>query len=306
MQGMSESPRFGTVAVVGRPNVGKSTLVNALVGEHLCAVTPKAQTTRHRILGLRVHGNAQIALLDTPGLHSHRQKALNRVIHRTATASLIGVDLVLLVVEAGRDDDEDRLAFRHVAESGSPWALLINKIDRLADRRQLLPLIDKLTREFSDPREPEFVLPLSATKGDNVDALLDELAQRLPEGEHVYAAEQYTDRSERFLAAELIREQVMLRLRDELPYATTVEIEQFIDTDTRSEVNAVIWVARESQKGIVIGKGGEMLKEIGTAARLEIKRLLGRPVHLKLWCRVRKGWQDDEKALRQLGYGADD
>ena len=300
-----QNTRFGTVAVVGRPNVGKSTLVNAIVGEHLCAVTPKAQTTRHRILGLRVVGATQIALVDTPGLHSGQKNVLNRMMNRAAAASLEGVDLALLLIEAGREQEDDRLAADRVQQAGVPYALVINKIDRIKRREVLLPFIEQQMQRLGTPRAPEFVMPLSALKKDNLLTLLNEIAARMPEGPFHYGADEMTDRSSRFLAAEIVREQATLRLREELPYALAVDIESYTESEGRIDIGATIWVARESQKGIVIGKGGAMLKEIGTAARLELKRLLGEPVHLKLWCRHRSGWADDEKALRSLGYESD-
>lgn len=302
---ISESTRFGMVAVVGRPNVGKSTLVNAIVGEHLSAVTPKAQTTRHRILGLRVYKQAQIALVDTPGLHSGQKNVLNRMMNRTAAASLAGVDLAVLVIEAGVENEHDQLALNRVLDSGLPYGLIINKIDRVKDKDALLPFIHQWTTALAEKRMPEFFVPLSALKKKNIDGLLDEIVSRLPEGPFHYAEDDYTDRSARFMASEIIREQAMLRLREELPYSMAVDIESFEETPTRIEIGATIWVARESQKGIVIGKGGSMLKEIGTAARIELKRIMQQPVHLKLWCRMRRGWADDEKALRGLGYDLD-
>ncbi|MDX1608660.1 MAG: GTPase Era [Halofilum sp. (in: g-proteobacteria)] len=291
--------RFGAVAVVGRPNVGKSTLVNRLIGARLCITARRPQTTRHRILGIVTRDGTQVAFVDTPGIHGDVRRQLNRTLNRAATAALTGVDAVVFVT-AGRWTDDDELVCRRLAEAGPvPVIAVLNQVDRFADKRAVLPRLEELQARLS----PVAVIPLSARTGDNVEALWSELLPLIPEGEHAFDDDSLTDRSERFLAAELVREQLVRRLADELPYATTVEIERFAAMDDgRTAVDAVIWVEREGQKGIVIGAGGERLKAIGSSARLRMQRLFGSGIHLQLWVKVRADWSDDVKALRQLGY----
>lgn len=291
--------RAGRVAVLGRPNVGKSTLVNALVGQKISIVSHRAQTTRHRLLGIASFPQGQLLLVDTPGLHRERSGALHRTLNRAARGALADVQAALLVVAAGRWTEEDEGAYQAVAEAGLPCVLAINKIDRLGDKRVLLPFIARV----AEGRDFAAVCPLSALKREGLDALVEELLRLLPESPPLHGEDEITDRSERFLAAELIREQLMNRLGEEVPYSTAVEIERFEDDNGLARIDAMIWVEREGQKPIVIGKGGERLKAIGQAAREGMERLFGRRVHLQLWCKVRQGWADDETALRQLGYG---
>lgn len=287
------------VAVIGRPNVGKSSLVNALVGERVSIVAPRPQTTRHRILGIHSTPRAQFVYVDTPGLNERRARALDRQLLRAARGALEGVQAVLFVVEALRFGPEDERALALAATAGSPVLAVINKIDRLRDRKALLPFLAQLAERHRFAA----LVPVSARRRDGLDRLENELFALLPESEPLYPREWLTDRSERFLVAERIREQLMLRLRDELPYGCAVEIERFKeDEDGRARIDALIWVERESHKGIVIGAEGRMLKEIGTAARRSIEQLLDRRVHLALWCKVREDWADDERALRLLGY----
>lgn len=292
-------PRSGVVAVVGRPNVGKSTLVNRLIGARLCITARRPQTTRHRILGIVTRGDTQLAFVDTPGIHGGIRKQLNRALNRAATAALTGVDAVVFVT-AGRWSEDDDLVCRRLAEAGPvPVVAVLNQVDRVRDKRSLLPQLEQLQQRL----DPVAVIPLSARTGDNVEALWAELAPLIPAGAHAFDEDALTDRSERFLAAELVREQLVRRLADELPYATTVEVERFEPMDDgRTAVDAVIWVEREGQKGIVIGAGGERLKAIGSAARLRMQKLFGCGIHLQLWVKVRADWSDDVKALRQLGY----
>ena len=290
--------RTGTVAVLGRPNVGKSTLVNALVGTKVSIVSPRPQTTRHRLLGIATFPGGQLQLVDTPGIHGAQKRAMNRMMNRAARGAVEGVDAALLVVEAGRWTDDDSLAHRALAESGVPCVLAINKVDLIADKGRLLPFI----AEVSEGRAFAAVHPVSAGKRTGLEALVRTLLALVPEGEAEYGEDEITDRSERFLAGELVREQLMLRLGDELPYSTTVEIERFEEDGELLRIAAVVWVEREGQKPIVIGKGGERLKAIGAGARTGMERLFGRKVVLETWCRVREGWSDDEAALRRFGY----
>ncbi|MBB5015772.1 GTPase Era [Rehaibacterium terrae] len=290
--------RAGHVAVIGRPNVGKSTLVNALVGVKVSIVSPKAQTTRHRLLGIATFEHGQLLLVDTPGIHAKQSRAMNRYMNRAARGALTDVDAAVLVIEAGRWTDEDGLAYAALRDAGVPCVLVINKVDRLKDKTALLPFIAEHTRE----REFAAVHPLSALKGKGLRELADTLIGLMPESPPLYGEDEITDRSERFLAAELVREQLMLRLGEEVPYSTTVEIESFEEDGELLRIAAVIWVERAGQKPIVIGEGGRRLKAIGTGAREGMQKLFGRKVFLKLWCKVREGWSDDESALRQFGY----
>jgi GTP-binding protein Era len=290
--------RFGHVALVGRPNVGKSTLLNTLVGARLSIVTPKPQTTRHRILGIATRPDAQIAFLDTPGLHRGGKRAMNRQLNRVAREVPAEADLTVHVIEALRWTDEDEEVWNLLARHPQPRILAMNKVDRIADKPRLLPFAAEVTRE----RDYAAVHFVAAKRGDGVAALLDDIVARLPEGPAAYGEDEMTDRSERFLAAEFVREQLMLRFSAELPYATAVEIERFEDTGGVAHIGAVIWVEREGQKAIVIGSGGQALKAIGTAARLAMERMFGRRVFLELWVRVRESWSDDEAALRKFGY----
>ena len=295
--------RAGQVAVVGRPNVGKSTLVNALVGAKVSITSNRPQTTRHRLLGIASFEHGQLLLVDTPGIHREQKRAMNRWMNRAARGALEGVDAALLVIEAGRWDDEDTLAFEALSEAGVPVVLVVNQVDRIKDKTKLLPFMAKI----SEGREFAAVHPISALKRKGLEALVDNLLALMPEQPALYAEDEITDKSERFLAGELVREQLMRQLGEELPYATTVEIERFAeDTTTKGgdllRIGAVVWVEREGQKLIVIGKGGERLREIGTRAREQMERLFGRKVFLETWVRVREGWSDDEAALRTLGY----
>ncbi len=295
--------RAGQVAVVGRPNVGKSTLVNALVGAKVSITSNRPQTTRHRLLGIATFEHGQLLLVDTPGIHREQKRAMNRWMNRAARGALEGVDAALLVIEAGRWDDEDTLAFEALSEAGVPVVLVVNQVDRIKDKTKLLPFMAKI----SEGRTFAAIHPVSALKRKGLEALVDNLLALVPEQPPLYAEDEITDTSERFLAGELVREQLMRQLGEELPYATTVEIERFAeDTTTRGgdllRIGAVVWVEREGQKLIVIGKGGERLREIGTRAREQMERLFGRKVFLETWVRVREGWSDDEAALRTLGY----
>lgn len=290
--------RAGLVALIGRPNVGKSTLLNALVGEKVSIVTPKPQTTRHRIIGLLTEGDTQIGFVDTPGIHAGASRALNRLMNKTAMAALQGVDLALLLVEAGRWSDEDQLVLSRAIGAGVPLGLVINKVDRIKPRDRLLPFLQQASARHAFA----FVVPLSASRGENLDGLLAEIHRRLPPQPFLYDPEQLTDRSQRFLVAESIREKLMLSLQQELPYGLTVEIEQYAEEEGLLRIAAVIWVERESHKGIVIGAKGALLKRIGSQVRHELEKSLAQKVFLQLWVKVKEGWADDERALRSLGY----
>ena len=289
--------RCGFVAVVGRPNVGKSTLVNAMVGQKLSITSNRPQTTRHRILGIATGDASQIVFVDTPGIHTGHRRALNRAMNRTASRALIGVDLVLMVVEAsGWVRDDDRVLGR-VGGEAAPAVLVLNKIDRVRRREAILPVLADTTRrhEFSA------TVPVCARTGENLERLRDVVEAHLPAGPPVFPQDHFTDRSEAFLAAEIVREKLIRRLGQELPHRLTVEIERFVEVEDRTVINALVLVERNQHKAIVIGRGGGRLKEAGSAARRDIARMLGRPVHLEVWVKVREGWSDDERALRGLG-----
>ncbi|PZN28243.1 MAG: GTPase Era [Proteobacteria bacterium] len=290
--------RCGFAAVVGRPNVGKSTLINALLRRKISIVSPKPQTTRHRILGILTDETAQIVLVDTPGLHSGGARAMNRHMNRAALASLEDSDVNVFVVEALRWTEEDQRVLDRLIERGTPILLIINKVDKVTPKERLLPFIEMLSQKAQFVE----VVPTSATRRINLDQLPELIARHLPESPPHFPADQVTDRSLEFQAAEIVREKLTLRLRQELPYGLTVLIERMAEEDGRLVVNAVIWVERTGQKAIVIGQGGEQLKEVGRAARIEMSRLFGRPVHLELWVKVKENWSDSEAALRQLGY----
>lgn len=292
--------RCGFVAVIGRPNVGKSTLINALLGQKISIVTPKPQTTRHRILAVHSEPDSQIIFIDTPGLHRGSGKAMNRLMNRTAANALAEADVVLFVSEAGRWTREDQDVLQRLQSCNTPAIALLNKIDKVQPRERLLQaLSDSSARhDFAE------IMPISARKGDNLDRLLALLPQYLPLSPPLFPHDMLTDRSEIFRAAEVIREKLTLSLSQELPYGLTVQIEQYLRESKGIAINAIVWVERDSQKGIVVGKGGSLLKKIGRAARLELKAQFGQPVHLELWVKVKDNWADSEKELQSLGYDA--
>jgi len=292
-----EGFRSGFAALVGRPNVGKSTLLNALVGEKLSIVTPRPQTTRHRILGVVTLPHAQIAFVDTPGLHEHASRALNKAMNRTAGTALEDADLVVLVVEADRWTREDELVLARLKRSGRPSIAAVNKIDRVRPREKLLPYL----AELGQRHDFLAIVPVSALKSDNVVDLRDTIATRLPLSPALFPGGEVTDRSERFRIAEMIREKLTLELNQEVPYGIAVEVERMEEEDGQLMVDAAIWVDREGQKPIVIGAGGERLKRVGRAARLALNGMLQRRLHLNLWVKVRENWADNARALRELG-----
>lgn len=290
--------KAGFVAVVGRPNVGKSTLVNAFVGTKISIVTPKPQTTRHRVLGILNRGMHQLVFIDTPGLHANAKNVMNRSMNRVSTASMADADVILVVVEALKLKREDREVLSRLEGSTAPIVLAVNKTDLVKDKQSLLPFIGELNALGNFAA----VVPVSATQGDQLDALIEQLAGLLPASPALYPDAQRTDRSLSFRIAENIREKLMWRLEKEVPYGIAVEIEKLEERESGLRVSAVIWVARAGQKAIVIGKQGKMLKDVGQAARLELREELGQPVHIELWVKVRENWADNERALRQLGH----
>jgi len=292
----------GFVAIVGRPNVGKSTLLNRILGQKISITSRRAQTTRHRILGIKTHDHIQTIYLDTPGIHRQGGKEMNRIMNRTATRSLVDVDVVVLVLEGTRFTDEDELALQQIKRQTAPVILVINKADKIKDKEKLLPFIAKSAESFAYAH----IVPVSAKTGKGVDELEKTIETFLPEGPGYFPEDQITDKSERFLAAELIREKLMRQLGQELPYSLTVEIEKFTEEQGGLHIAALIWVEKDSQKRIVIGKKGEKLKEIGTLAREDMQKLFGAKVFLETWVRVKSGWSDDVRALRSLGYNDDD
>jgi GTP-binding protein Era len=298
---MSGEGHCGFVAVVGRPNCGKSTLVNALVGEKVSIVTDRPQTTRHRVLGILTRPPDQAIFVDTPGLHAEARKLINRTMNRAAASSVTDADLVLFVIEATGWRREDEHALGRIREAGRPTVLIVNKVDLARPRTRLIPVLEEAAarHEFAE------IIPVSALTGENLPELLAQIWRFLPEGPMLFPPEAHTDRSQRFRVAEVIREKLMAALRREVPYGLEVEIETFDESGSQVQVLATIWVSKESQRPIVVGRGGEMLRRVGQEARLELVKLLGRRVHLATHVKVRRNWADDARALRQLGYDLD-
>ena len=290
--------RCGYVALVGRPNVGKSTLMNRVLGHKLSIVTAKPQTTRQRIAGIKTTEQGQVIYIDTPGIHLAARSALNRYMNRIAQASFQDVDLILFLVEAGRWTKQDEHVARTLADVDVPVVLVVNKVDLVPEKAKLLRFVGE---EVGADRFRD-VLMVAARNGDGVADLERTVLQSLPFSRPFYDEDQFTDRSERFLAGELIREQLMQRLHQELPYALTVEIEEFKRDGGMLRIGAIIWVERDGQKQIVIGKGGKVLKQVGTGARHELQELFGEKVFIRLWVKVSRDWSDSERALRQFGY----
>ncbi|AVO51744.1 GTPase Era [Ectopseudomonas mendocina] len=297
---MTDAPvtRCGYVAIVGRPNVGKSTLLNHILGQKLAITSRKPQTTRHNMLGIKTEGEIQAVYVDTPGLHKHNDKALNRYMNRSATTALKDVDVVVFVVDRMRWTDEDQLVLEKVQHVKCPILLAVNKADRLEDKSELLPHLNWLAEQLPQAE----IVPISALQGQNLDTLEKLVGERLPESEHFYPEDQITDRSSRFLAAELIREKIMRQLGAELPYQITVEIEEFKQEGRILHIHGLILVERDGQKKIIIGDKGERIKRIGQDARKDMETMFDSKVMLNLWVKVKGGWSDDERALRSLGY----
>lgn len=288
----------GYVALIGRPNVGKSTLMNHLLGQKLSITSRKPQTTRHRILGIKTTEAGQAIFMDTPGMHGDEKKVLNRYLNKTADSSLLGVDVVVWLLDGLYWHEYDEKIFQKLARANLPVILVVNKIDKIKDK-------DAVLKFFADAQQKypfQQIVPVSALKSTNLELLEREIMALLPEAEPIYPEDQITDRPERFFAAEIIREKLTRRLGDELPYALTVEIERYEEYPALCKIYAAILVERDSQKSIVIGKQGEMLKKIGSEARIDIEKLIGQKVYLQLWVKVKKGWSDNERALQSLGF----
>jgi GTPase len=288
--------RCGVVSIVGRPNVGKSTLLNRLVGEKVSITSRKPQTTRHRITGIRTTPEAQLVFVDTPGFQTEHRTTLNRIMNRTVRQALEDVDAIVWVIEAMKFDQRDK-ALLQLLPAEPPLILAMNKVDHVKDKRALLPFIEEISRV----REFAAVVPVSAARGDNVDALVGELVRHVPAAPRMYDEDEITTLPERFLAAELVREKLFRLLGDELPYAVAVEIEKFETEGNLRRIHAGILVDKSTQKAIIIGRQGEKLKAVGTGARKDMERLFGGKVFLELWVRVRSGWADDQAALKRLG-----
>ncbi|TWI58790.1 GTP-binding protein Era [Pseudomonas duriflava] len=293
-----EATRCGYVAIVGRPNVGKSTLLNHILGQKLAITSRKPQTTRHTLLGIKTEGSVQAVYVDTPGMHKENQKALNRYMNKTASAALKDVDVIIFVVDRTRWTEEDDMVLDRLKHLSNPIIVAVNKTDRLEDKSELLPQLKWLAEQLPAAE----IIPISAQHGTNLLALEALVAERLPESEHFFPEEQITDRSSRFLAAELVREKIMRQLGAELPYQVAVEIEEFKQEGRVLHIHALILVERDGQKKILIGNAGDRIKRIGQEARKDMETLFDSKVMLNLWVKVRSGWSDDERALRSLGY----
>jgi GTP-binding protein Era len=296
----AEHTRFGHVVIAGRPNVGKSTLMNRILGVHLAAATPKPQTTRNRILGIHTHKSTQIVFIDTPGIHDEYRKLLNRRLNKTAITSLSEGDVIVFMIEAGKWKKEDEHVLAFLRKEKRPTVLVINKIDRIGSKNALLPFLKKVQGQY----EFAEIIPISAFSNESVGYLIKQLDKYIPLGSFQYSGDDITDRSMRFVAAEMVREQLTQMLEKELPYSLAVEIEEYKEADGRVEISAVIYVLSEGQKRIVIGHKGKVLKQAGTKARLRIAGILGHPVHLNLWVKVKSGWTENSRMLDQLNFDA--
>ena len=290
--------RTGFVAIVGRPNVGKSTLLNRILGQKLSITSRKPQTTRHQILGIKTENGSQVVYVDTPGIHKNHDKAINRYMNKAATTALKDVDLIVMLIDRMRWTDEDEMVLQAIKQQRAPAVLVVNKVDFVKDKDELLPYL----QELSSRHNFDQIIPVSAKTGHNVERLESLIESYLPESQYFYPEDQITDRSSRFLAAELVREKIMRQLGDELPYEMTVEIEEFTHDGRMAEISALILVERDSQKRIVIGDKGYRIKQIGIEARKDMEQMFDCKVMLNLWVKVKSNWSDDERALRSLGY----
>lgn len=296
--GNDEQEFCGYVAIVGRPNVGKSTLLNHLLGQKISITSRKPQTTRHNMLGIKTEGNTQLIFVDTPGLHNNQQKAINRYMNRAAESAIKDVDVVVFVVDRNVWSEADEKVAEEVFKSKAPVIIAINKLDRLENKADILPHVEFLSEQFPTAQ----LIPVSALQGQQLDELERAIQKHIPEGVHYFPEEQVTDRTQRFLTAELVREKITRQLGAEVPYEVAVEIESFKYEGKICHIDALILVEREGQKKIIIGDKGSRLKKIGQQARMDMERLLDSKVMLKLWVKVRRGWSDDDRALRSLGY----
>lgn len=298
MPDQSDKQYCGYVAIVGRPNVGKSTLLNHLLGQKICITSRKPQTTRHNMLGIRTEGNHQLVFVDTPGLHSNQDKAINRYMNRAAQSAMHDVDVVIFVVDRTVWTEADQKVADELNRSRCPVLVAVNKLDRVASKQALLPYMQELAAKMPKAE----LIPVSALQGQNLAQLDAAIQKYIPEGIHFFPDDQITDRTERFLAAELVREKITRQLGDELPYQVAVEIEEFKQQGRVCHISALILVERDGQKKIIIGDKGSRLKKIGQQAREDMEQLFDTKVMLNLWVKVRSGWSDDERALRSLGY----
>ena len=300
---MTEQKTYcGFIAIVGRPNVGKSTLLNKILGQKISITSRKAQTTRHRIVGIHTEGAYQAIYVDTPGLHIEEKRAINRLMNRAASSAIGDVDLIIFVVDGTHWNDDDEMVLNKLRQAKAPVVLAINKIDNIKNKDELLPFINEITAKFDFVE----IVPISAQRGNNVHNLQKIVRKSLKKGIHHFPEDYVTDRSQRFMASEIIREKLMRFMGEELPYSVTVEIEQFkLNERGVYEINGLILVERDGQKKMVIGQGGQKIKTIGTEARQDMERLFDNKVHLELWVKVKSGWADDERALRSLGYMED-
>ncbi len=298
MNNSTDKFRCGYVALIGRPNVGKSTLMNYVLGQKISITSHRPQTTRHRILGIKTTEDAQFVYVDTPGIHDNEKKAMNRYMNRTAGASFKDVDVIVFLVDAMRWTEEDDLVIKRLQYINTPVVLAVNKVDLVKKKEDLLPYIEKIKNKYAF----KDIIPVSAMKGDNIEGFEKIILDYLPPSEAFYDEDQITDRSSRFMAAEIIREKLTRNLTQELPYNLTVEIEKFSNDGKILDIAAVIWVERDNQKAIIIGKKGNKLKDMGTKARIDMEKLFEQKVFLQLWVKVKSGWSDDERALNSLGY----
>ena len=295
----NEQTYCGFIAIVGRPNVGKSTLLNKILGQKISITSRKAQTTRHRIVGIHTEGPYQAVYVDTPGLHIEEKRAINRLMNRAASSAIGDVDLIIFVVDGTHWTDDDEMVLNKLRQAKAPVVLAINKIDNIKNKDDMLPFITEISQKFNFAE----IIPISAQRGNNVQNLQKIVRTSLRPGVHHFPEDYVTDRSQRFMASEIIREKLMRFMGEELPYSVTVEIEQFkLNERGTYEINGLILVEREGQKKMVIGAKGQKLKVIGTEARADMERLFDNKVHLELWVKVKSGWADDERALRSLGY----
>lgn len=292
------STRCGYVAIVGRPNVGKSTLLNHILGQKISITSRKPQTTRNNVVGIKTEGDVQIIFVDTPGLHLGQEKAINRYMNRAASTAIKDVDLVIFVVDRFIWTEEDEAVAQRLNNCDCPILLAVNKVDQIDDKGELLPHLQNLSEKLSATE----IIPISALRNQNLDRLEQIIVEHLPEAQHLFPEDQITDRSSRFMAAEIVREKITRQLGDELPYEMAVEIEEFSYEGNILRISALILVERDGQKKILIGDKGDRIKQIGTQARIDMEKMFDSKVMLNLWVKVKSGWSDDERALRSLGY----
>ena len=288
----------GYIALVGRPNVGKSTLLNRILQQKLSITSRKPQTTRHSILGICTEGDYQFVYVDTPGIHQGSKKTMNRMMNKTAMSVLRDVDTIAFLVDGTHWEDEDEYVLELIKKTDVPCFLLVNKVDKIVDKTKLLPWLETLSQRHNF----KAIIPISAKTGVQVDTLQEKLQALLPEGPHLFPEDQFTDRSTKFLCAELLREKIFRLCGQELPYSTNVEIESYKDEGAVVRIHALILVEKENHKRMVIGDKGKKLKEMASTARVDMEKMLGKKVFLQCWCKVKSGWSDDERLLKQLGY----